>query len=201
MFDTFVLDAISSGETDFDYETPANAQRLLTQFNHEIESVISEHGTDATGNAIWYLYGCLSSTTHDALDESVETGYATFYQSIESLYDNGFAIHCANDRGHSDVAGGEFSTACYMLWDMDSELEYLSFNGPSVLFGFVENLVDFGLRHKHAAVQESFLHCLGHRQHDKPEFVASRLATFCRRSDITPSIREYAKQCQTGMIL
>jgi hypothetical protein len=200
MFDAFILNAISNGDTDFDYVTCENAQRLLTRFNREIASIVDQHGLKAIGTAIWYLYGCVSCTTHDVLDESVQSGYSEFYRSLESLYENGFAKHCENRVGHSD-RGGKFATACYMIWDMDSGLEYHSFKGPPVPFDYVSNLIDFGLQHYHAAVQESFLHCLGHRRDAMPDFVDPMLAKFLRRHDISPEIREYAKQCKTGMIL
>jgi len=65
-FDEFVLDAVSGGETEFDYGAPADAQRLLTKLNWEIEPIIEHHGLEPVGDAIWYLYGCVSGMTHDA---------------------------------------------------------------------------------------------------------------------------------------
>lgn len=201
MFEAFVIHAISNGDGDFEYGSCENAQRLLTQFNWEIGRIIELHGLDAVGTAIWYLYGCVSGMTHDVLDDSVESGYGEFYRSLENLYDKGFAKHCVNCAGHSDRKAGKFATACYMLWDMDSGLEYLSFHGSSQRFALVEKLIEFGLGHQHAAVQESFLHCLGHRQHELPNFVDSKLAAFLHRKDLTPEIRTYAIQCQSGNIL
>src|SRR5262245_4780512 len=117
-FDEFVLDAVSGGEKKFDYGTVADAQHFLTKFNCEIEPVIDRYCLEPSGNARGYLYGCVSGMTHDVLDKSVEPGFAEFFKSIESLYDNGFAKYCANECGHSRT-GSKFGTACYMLWDMD----------------------------------------------------------------------------------
>ena len=136
-FDEFVLDAVSGGETEFDYGAPADAQRLLTKFNWQIEPIIEHHGLERVGDAIWYLYGCVSGMTHDVLDESVESGYSEFYKSIESLYDNGFAKHCVNECGHSDRGGDNFATACYMLWDMDSGLEYRGELGSDLVYTII----------------------------------------------------------------
>lgn len=201
MFDDFVIDAVSDGNTAFDYGTPRNAQRLLTRFNWQINSIIERHGLDATGTALWYLYGSVSGMTYDVLDDSVEDGYGEFYKSMRSLYDIGFAGHCENRGGHSDVQGGKFATACYMLWDMDSGLEHLTFHGSSLRLALVDELITFGLRHDHAAVQESFLHCLGHRLDEMPNVVKPKLSEFLKRNNLSPEIREYARQCQTGKIL
>lgn len=201
MFDDFVLNAVSDGNTDFHYGTPRNAQQLLTRFNWQIESILERHGLNATGIALWYLYGCMSGMTCDVLDDTVEDGFGEFYQSLRSLYEVGFARHCENRRGHSDGNGGRFATACYMLWDMDSGLGYLSFYGSPLRLALAEELIDFGLQHHHAAVQESFLHCLGHRRDELPALVDPKLSAFLMRDDLSPDIREYALQCQTGMIM
>ena len=87
VFDEFVLDAVAGGETDFDYGAPGDGQRLLARFNWKIESIIERHGVEPIGDAIWYLYGCISGMTHEVLDESVKSGFAEFYKSIESLYE------------------------------------------------------------------------------------------------------------------
>ncbi len=199
MFDLFVLDAISEGDTDFEYGTCENAQKLLNQFNLEIESIIDHHGVDTVGTAIWYTYGCMSGMIHDVLDESVSSGFSAFYQSMESLYSTGFAKHCEDKFSHSD-RGDRFSTACYMMWDMGG-LEYLTFNRSPDQIKLVEPLIVLGLSHSHAAVQESFLHCLGHQRDALPDFVDPKLTDFLRRQDLTPEIRDYAIQCQSGMIL
>lgn len=87
-----------------------------------------------------------------------------------------------------------------MIWDMDG-IEYLTFHRTDTQRQMVEPLVDFGLRHNHAAVQESFLHCLGHQIDSHPSFVRPKLQHFLLRRDLQPEIREYAEQCMTGMIL
>ena len=198
MFDEFVADAVKSGTTDFDYETNLQAQQLLTQFNLEIDAIIEQHGLDAAGKAIWYCYGCVSGMIHDVLDETNADGWGPFYESLKSLYDNGFAKHCENRRMHA-LRQSEFGSAAYMLWDMDG-IEYLTFE-RSDRRQLVEPLVDFGLTHDHAVVQESFLHCLGHRLDSHPEYLAPKIAKFLQRNDLQDDIREYALQCQTGMIL
>ena len=91
-------------------------------------------------------------------------------------------------------------TASYMIWDMDG-IEYLTFHRSPDYIELVEPLVDFGLTHEHAAVQESFLHLLGHQRDDHSNFVDPKLSKFLKRNDISKGIREYALQCQTGMIL
>ena len=200
MFHDFVLHAISNGETDFEHETCEQAQKLLTRFNWEINSLIKQHRLAAIGDALWYLYSYQWGFTADVLDDSVSGGYSEFYHSLEFLYDKGFATHCVNCRGHSDFGKNHFATACYMLWDMDSGLDYLSFHGSPERFKLVSQLIDFGLRHHHAAVQESFLHCLGHRRNEMADFVDSKLIVFLQREDISPEIREYAIQCRTGRV-
>ena len=199
-FDDFVADAISRGETDFDYGSPSNAQNLLIEFNLGIGGPIAKHGLEPIGKAIWYLYGCCSNTTHDALDPSADSGLPEFYRSLEELYNNGFAQYCENTAGHSDCNPNSFATACYMLWDMDSGLEYHTLGGRPELFPFAEKLIDFGLAHKHVAVQESFLHCLGHLHYVRASFVGSKIKQFLRRSDLDAAIREYALRCQSGGI-
>jgi len=199
MFHDFVLHAISDGETDFDYESKLNAQRLLTQFNLEIDSVVLRYGTDRTGTAVWYCYGCVSGMIHDVLDDSVSSGWSAFYESMSSLYHNGFAKHCENRFNHP-LRETTFGTSCYMIWDMDG-IEYLTFNRTRAQRQMVEPLFDFGLCHGHSVVQESFLHCLGHQIDSHPEFALPKLQDFLRRSDLQPEIREYALQCKTGMIL
>ena len=197
MFDAFILDAISDGNTDFDYETKHDAQRLLIQFNQEIESIIQQHGTEQTGNAVWYCYGCVSGMIHDVLDESVSAGWATFYDSMKSLYENGFAKYCENQFSPR-LEETKFGTSCFMIWDMDG-IEYLTF-GRKERREMAEPMIDAGLRHNHAVVQASILHCLGHQVDSQPEFVRPKLEEFLRRGDLQTELREYALQCQTGNI-
>jgi len=199
MFDDFVLDAISDGDTDFDYDSKLAAQRLLTQFNLEIDAVIQRHGTERTGIAVWYCYGCVSGMIHDVLDDSVSSGWPAFYESMSSLYENGFAKHCENQFNHP-LREAKFRTSCYMIWDMDG-IEYLTFHRSEAQRNMVEPLIDFGLRHGHAVVQGSILHCLGHQLDSHTDFVRPKLHHFLQRTDLQAEIREYALQCQTGTIL
>jgi hypothetical protein len=99
--------------------------------------LIGNRGLEPIGNALWTFYGSASGLTHDALDPSAEAGYAAFYASLETLYDRGFARYCDDCQGHSD-RGGKFATACYMLWDMDSGLEHLSFHGSAQRLAMME---------------------------------------------------------------
>ncbi len=132
--DDFVADAISDGNTDFYYGSPSNAQNLLIEFNLGIGNLIAKHDLDPIGKAIWYLYGCSSDTTHDALDPSTDSGLPEFYRSLQVLYDHGFAQYCEDARGHRNP--NSFATACYMLWDMDSGLNYHTLQGRPELFPF-----------------------------------------------------------------
>ncbi|MCP4480442.1 MAG: hypothetical protein GY818_20350, partial [Planctomycetaceae bacterium] len=118
MFDDFVLDAVADGNTDFDYDSNLSAQRLLIQFNHEIDAIVKRHGTERTGIAVWYCYGCVSGMIYDVLDDSVSSGWSAFYESMFSLYHNGFAKHCENLFNHP-LRKTKFGTSCYMIWDMD----------------------------------------------------------------------------------
>jgi hypothetical protein len=199
MFDEFVLDAISDGNTDFDYGSKLTAQQLLTRFNLEIDSVVQKYGTERTGVAVWYCYGCVSGMIHDVLDDSVSSGWPAFYESMSSLYDNGFAKHCENRFNHP-LRETRFGTSCYMIWDMDG-IEYLTFDRTEAQRMLVEPLLDFGLGHDHAVVQESILHCLGHQLDSHAEFLRPKIQNFLRRKDLQTEIQEYALQCQTGMIL
>ena len=201
MFADFVENAIARGNTDFHYGEKRNAQSQLIEFNTRIEELIVAHDKETIGNAIWHIYGCCSNTTHDALDLSVDDGVVAFYASLKNLYECGFARYCISQRGHSDRTGGNFATACYMLWDMDSGLNYHTLRGRPTLFPFAESLIDYGLMHTHAACQESFLHCLGHMHYDKASFVDTKITGFLRRRDIDPAIRQYAKACRTGMMM
>jgi len=198
VFDDFVLDAIADGNTDFAYDSKLSAQRLLTQFNHEIDATVHRHGTERTGIAVWYCYGCVSGMIHDVLDDSVSSGWSAFYESMCLLYDNGFAKHSENQFNHP-LRETQFGTSCYMIWDMDG-IEYLTFDRTETQRNMVEPLIDFGLGHGHAVVQESILHCLGHQLDSHAEFVRPKLQQFLGRRDLQPEIREYAIQCQTGMI-
>lgn len=199
-FSDFLSDALVDGNTDYVYSSGIEAQALLTEFNLRISDVVAQHGVDATGKAIWYLYGCGSNTTHDALNPTADAGLTQFYHSIHHLYDRGFAAYCEDCAGHSDRNSNSFATACYMLWDMDSGLEYLTLRGRPELFPFAEQLIDFGLGHSHAACQESLLHCVGHLQHERKAFVTDKIAAFLRRKGLKRGIRNYAKQCRNGMI-
>jgi hypothetical protein len=199
MFEAFILDAISDGNTDFDYKTKQDAQRLLIRFNLEIDSVIQKHGTEKTGIAVWYCYGCVSGMIHDVLDDSVSAGWSTFYESMKSLYENGFAKYCENKFNHQ-LRETKFGMACYMMWDMN-EIEYLTFHRTEEHREMAAPLIGFGLRHNHAVVQESILHCLGHQLNSHTEFVEPKLEEFLRRGDLQPEIREYALHCQTGCVL
>ena len=100
MFDDFVLDAVSDGKTGFDYESKHDAIKLLTRFNLEIDSIVDQYGTEKTCVAVWYCYGCVSGMIHDVLDESTSDGWLGFYESMKSLYDDGFAKHCENKFNH-----------------------------------------------------------------------------------------------------
>ncbi len=198
MFDDFILDAIADGNTDFEYDSKLSAQQLLTQFNHEIDAIVQRHGTERTGIAVWYCYGCVSGMIHDVLDDSVSSEWPAFYESMFSLYDNGFAKHCENQFNHP-LRGTKFGTSCYMIWDMDG-IEYLTFGRSETQRNMIEPLIDFGLGHGHAVVQESILHCLGHQVDSHADFVRPKLQQFLRRRDLQIEIREYALKCQTGMI-
>ena len=195
MFDAFVHDAISNGKTGFGYGTKLDAQRLLTQFNLEVDQIIRHHGTEKTGIAVWYCYGCVSGMIHDVLDDSVSSGWAAFYDSMKFLYENGYAKHCENRIDHR-LRETKFGTSCYMLWDMDG-IEYLTFDRTDRR-NTAEPLIDFGLNHDHAVVQESFLHGLGHQLNIYPEFVRPKLSTFLCRQDLLPETREYACNAKLG---
>jgi hypothetical protein len=199
MFDDFVFDAISDGKTDFDYDTKHDAIQLLTRFNLEIDSIINQYGTDKTGIAVWYCYGCVSGMIHDVLDESTSDGWSEFYDSLKSLYDEGFAKHCENKFNHR-LRETKFGTACYMLWDMDG-IEYLTFDRTAKQLEMAEPIIDFGLNHQHSVVQESILHCVGQQIDFHPEFFRPKLNSFLRNKKLDSQIREYALQCKTGMIL
>ena len=200
-FDAFLDDALSGGSVDFDYGSPSSAQSLLIEFNHRVPELVRIHGLDPVGKAVWYIYGCVSGTTRDALHPSADSALARFYDSIRVLYGTGFSVFCDDSAGHSDVNPNSFATACYMLWDMDSGLSHLTFRGRPELFRHGERLIDFGLSHPHAACQESFLHCLGHLHFGRPDFVHSKITRYLRRRDIGRKIRKHAKQCRTGMIM
>jgi hypothetical protein len=123
------LDALSEGNTDYNYGSPREAQSLLIEFNHRISDLVATHGVDRMGKAVWYLYGCVSNTTYDALDPSADSGVSKFYDSMRMLYDNGFCAYCENCAGHSGIDPNSLATACYMLWDIDSGLEYQTLRG------------------------------------------------------------------------
>ena len=130
LFEAFLADALSQGDSEFRYSNCEQAQQLLTRFNRQIDSIIDEYGEDNCSKMIWYLYGILSEMPKDVLDESVSTGRGDFFQSLRSLYDNGFAKYCEDCRG----GGGPLGTACYMIWDMDGGLDGCSFFGSNELF-------------------------------------------------------------------
>ncbi|MGI9441592.1 MAG: hypothetical protein ACR2N1_03955 [Rubripirellula sp.] len=92
---------------------------------------------------------------HDVLDDSVSSGWPAFYESMFSLYNNGFAKHCENQFNHP-LRETKFGTSCYMIWDMDG-IEYLTFGRSETPRNMLEPLIDFGLGHGHAVVQESIL--------------------------------------------
>ena len=197
MFEELLLHSIENGEFDAPELTFASTQEFLIRFNHEVDDLIQLHGVNDIGNAIWYMYGCLGDFARDALDTSVADGFSQFYESLEILYDRGFAKYCSPESGHFN----KLETACYMMWDMDSGLEYLSFNDRPELFTLAENLINFGLSHRHPSVQESFLHCLGHLEYKLPEFVHDKIDTFLFRRDVTSEMREYAKTARVGAVL
>lgn len=201
----FVLAASSQcsfeEQGELDDLSPTEAQRLLTEFNRSVDQLIDQHGVDSIGKAVWHVYGCVGDTARDALSPIAESGFGDFYDSLTDLYDLGFAKHCEDAAGHSDRGGNNLATACYMFWDMDSGLEHLTLRGRPELFSYAEQLIDFGLSHKHAAVQESFLHCLGHLHAWKASFVEGRISRFIKRTDISKEIRQYAQQCGAGYIM
>ena len=197
MLNFLITDAVAKGETEFDYGSNENAQRLLIEFNRNCSSMASTYEQDAIGDAIWYLYGCVSGMIHDVLDPSVSSGFGEFYNSMQFLYDDAFATLLPNRRSRGSAP---LATACYMLWDMDG-IEYLTFSRTADTIRLAEPLIDFGLGHDHAAVQESFLHLLGHQRDSHPDFADPKLAAFLQRRDISSEIRKYALECQTGMIL
>lgn len=199
-FDGFVADAVSRGASNLGPCTPAETQHHLIQFNRSVDKLVATHGLDRIGQAIWYLYGCGSVASHDALDDSVSNDVELFCDSLMELYEVGFAKHCGDFAGHSDQARDSFATACYMFWDMDGGHEYLFFRDRPELFEYGVRLIDFGLGHQHAACQESFLHCLGHLTNERPLLADKKIADFLRRNDISPEIRHYAEQCRTGLI-
>lgn len=199
MLNALITDAVAKGENEFDYGSCENAQRLLIDFNRNCSAMAKEFDQDAIGDAFWYLYGSASGMIHDVLDPSVSSGFGEFYFSMQSLYNDAFARLLPNRPGRGQ-GGAPLTTACYMLWDMDG-IEYLTFHRAPAIIKLVEPLIDYGLQHDHAAVQESFLHLLGHQRESHSDFVDPKLATFLKRHDLSGEIYEYAKQCQTGMIL
>ena len=197
MFDKFVLRAIARGDPDFPEVDCATTQQMLIRFNDEVGNLIQQHGTDKIGNAIWFLYGCDGDVARDALDVSVASGFEEFYQSLETLYAKGFAKHCSRTSKN----GCMLNSACYMLWDMDSGLSHLSFNGRPELFTLVEKLIDFGLKHEHPAVQRSFLHCLAHQHYVIPDFVQKKVDVYLGRKDINSELLKYAELARIGNVL
>ena len=190
----FVVDA-SQGNTCLDWVGDREScLQFLVDFNRNIDTLIETHGTESVATSVWALY-MGSHVLHSAFDPAAVDDIALIFSSMETLYSNGFAAHCPNRLHYFD----DLATAAYMLWDMSS-LEYLSFRDDQSLHIPLGKLFDFGLSHNHAVVQESFLHGLGHRQSDHPDFVDHRLAEFLCRTDISEEIRCYAKQCVTGRI-
>jgi hypothetical protein len=184
---------------EIDADTPQGAQQYLICFNRDIERLIEEYDLQTVGEAIWEIYGVGADLGRSATDPAAISGYADFYASLEHLY-AAFARHCANRYGHSSQ-GCSFATACYMLWDMDSGLSYRTFNPEFVPPQLAERLLDFGLSHPHAAVQESFLHGLGHLHYRRPDYAVAKISGFLLRTDIQPGIRAYAERCLTGSIM
>lgn len=199
-FNAFVLNALSEGRSGFECDSPAVVQSHVIEFNHLVPELVGAHGLDCVGKAIWYLYSVASDTTHEALDPAADSTIDRFYDSIRVLYESGFCRFCIDRPNHADISRNSFATACFMLWDMDSGLN-MTFGGRPELFRFGEHLIDFGLSHSHAACQESFLHCLGHLHFKYPQFVESKIDQFLQRRDIDGTMREYAAECRTGMIL
>ncbi|MEN1681907.1 MAG: hypothetical protein AAGJ46_20185 [Planctomycetota bacterium] len=200
----FVENAIAHGEHEkdgsFHIGGPDWARSHLVAFNRSIDALVYEYGKEPIGKAIWYLYGCVGDYARDAIETAPASECMEFYQSLETLYDEGFAKHCVDACGHSDRDGNRFGTACYMLWDMNGGLEYLTFNSRAELFSHGKELVEFGLQHNHAAVQESFLHLLGHLTNDRPDYATECIDRFLQRIDVALDIQDYARSCRTGLI-
>ena len=154
-------------------------QAFLIQFNNHVADLIGQHGAEAVGEAIWYLYGCVGDWGRDALDPSAadEYCYDPFFGSLETAslvrerIRGTFALR-TYARGHS-ARGTSLDTAdVYMLWDMDSgRTNVLDASRSPRLCGRLRPLLrasteascstdwHFGSSaHRHAAVQESFLH-------------------------------------------
>ncbi|TWT74456.1 hypothetical protein Pla123a_32790 [Posidoniimonas polymericola] len=199
--DQFVATAIGQDNSGELAPDATAAQRLLIDFNRSIDQLVDRHGLEAIGKTLWFAYGCVGDVAHDALQPAGESGYGDFYASLIDLYELGFANYCEDAAHHSHRAANSFATACYMLWDMDGGLEHLTLHARPELFPYAEVLFDFGLSHRHAAVQESFLHGLGHLHGQKTSFVEDKISQFLLRTDTTRELRQYAQECSTGLIL
>ncbi len=200
-FDDFVRNAINPGKHVFFYDSPKEGQHLLSEFNFRIANLLDEFGVESIGEAAWYLYSCASGITFDATNVTERAGIERFVASLRTLYDDGFCRVCKSCRGHSDVDERKFSTACYMLWDLDSGLQALFESDDQLLLKYGDELLEFGLTHPHLACQESFLHGLGHLQETRPEYAQIRIETYLSRDDIPMEMRNYAKNCAIGNIL
>lgn len=172
--------ALSSEQSALPVDDKGAVNRYSIRFNQEIDAIVRQHGEEAAGRAIWYVYGCCSGYMHDVLDPSLGDLRLEFMESVKLLYREGFNRYCAHFFGHLDDGpepSRPMNSGCYMLWDMDG-IECPAMSGDRPMVAASLNTLQFALTLSNPACQESALHELGH-------------LAFRYRLDAEPVIRDY----------
>ncbi len=178
---------------------PSTVIRLFCERSDE---VCDRHGVDATGDSIWFLFGCgMQVWLSLAERREQETQQVAAVLSLNSLYLM-FAKRLRAPADGTTEVKGRLGTACYMLWDMDGGLGSLQHSRSTKVADSCFSVLETALTLDSPACQLSALHALGHSARDHRSRVEPLIDAYLHRnrSNPLPFLRPYAIQARSGYV-
>lgn len=176
-----------------------NKDRLpeyCTRFDREIDAIITEHGIEAAGNAVYYILGGVNKYLQVVLHTSRGRKRLPFMESVKTLYLEGFNRHCIPEFDGENL--NSLNAACYMLWDMDS-IECPAYNDDPEMWQPSLDVLTFALHLDNPACQKSALHGLGHLVHINEQAIQPIIRKYLQTNPPPPQ-REYAESALEGSV-
>ncbi|MDX1408870.1 MAG: hypothetical protein R3330_12070 [Saprospiraceae bacterium] len=192
----WLQDALRGGADGVQLTSERLADHVI-RFNREIGEIIVGHGVQTVGEAVWYVYGLNSGYIGSAIrDNTIETALRVL-DSVKDLYAHGFNEYC-EEHGPEHIHT-ILDTACEMLWDMDA-IEYAVRTHEDLLHRAFE-VLEYALFLPNPMCQGSAIHGLGHLAFTHPQPPGQILDRYIASNLPSASLRRYAEQAKTGIIL
>lgn len=175
---------------------------IISALCERSDEMCDRHGADATGDAIWFLFGCgLQMWLGLGERREPEARQVAAVMSLNSLYQTFAKRLRAPEDGTTEVKS-RLGGACYMLWDMDGGLPSLLMSRSPRIVESCFSVLESALALDSPACQLSALHGLGHIARSRPARVEVLIDAYLHRNQkrSLPFLRPYAMRARSGYV-